>query len=225
MRILHHWPLDPWSRQVRLALGEKSLAFETQYQRFWEAPDELFALNPTGLPPVLIEESEKGRVALSETRAILEYLDEVYPEPSLMPKSAVDRAEARRLMAWFDTKFTAEVNAYILHEKLEKRVQSLGAPDMDAIRIGRDFLRWHLDYMSGLLDQRDGLAGPRYCMADLVAAAHLSCVDYLGDVPWDSFPSVKAWYQRIKCRPAFRPILEDRLPGFTPVDGYPDLDF
>ena len=92
MRILHHWPLDPWSRQVRLALSEKSLSFETQFQKFWDAPDDLIALNPTGLPPVLIEEAEQGRIVLCETRAILEYLDEVYPDPALMPRDAVARA-------------------------------------------------------------------------------------------------------------------------------------
>ena len=225
MRILHHWPLDPWSRQVRIALSEKDLAFELEHQRFWEAPDDLVALNPAGLPPVLVEDAETGRVALCETRAILEYIEETYPDPALLPSSPSERAEARRLAAWFDGKFNAEVNAYLLYEKLEKRIQSLGAPDMEAIRVGRDFLRWHLDYMSGLLDQRDGLAGPRYTLADLVAAAHLSCVDYLGDAPWDDFPPVKAWYQRIKCRPAFRAILADRLPGCPPADGYQDLDF
>ena len=225
MRILHHWPLDPWSRQVRLALAEKKLDFELEYQRFWDRPDDLLALNPTGLPPVLVEETEKGRTALCETRAILEYLEETHPEPALLPGGPADRAEARRLAAWFDVKFSAEVNAYLLHEKLEKRVQSLGAPDMESIRIGRDMLRWHLDYMCGLLDQRDGLAGPRFTLADLVAAAHLSCVDYLGDVSWDDFPAAKAWYQRLKCRPSFRPILADRLPGCPPVDGYQDLDF
>jgi len=225
MRRLHHWPLDPGSRQIRLALSEKHLAFETEYQRFWDAPDDLVALNPTGLPPVLVEDTDAGRLVLCEPRAILEYLEETYPDTALLPVAAAERAEARRLAAWFDGKFTQEVNAYLLHEKLEKRVQSLGAPDMEAMRIGRDYLRWHLDYMSGLLEQRDGLAGPRYTLADLVAAAHLSCVDYLGDVPWDDFPAVKAWYQRIKCRPAFRDILSDRLPGCPPVDGYQDLDF
>ena len=225
MRILHHWPLDPWSRQVRIALGEKSLAFETEHQRFWEAPDDLVALNPAGLTPVLIDDTDTGRMPLSEARAILEYLEEAYPDPALLPGGPAARAEARRLAQWFDRKFDAEVNAYLLHEKLEKRVQGLGAPDMEAIRIGRDYLRWHLDYMSALLDQRDGLAGPRYTLADLVAAAHLSCIDYLGDVPWDDFAPAKAWYQRIKCRPSFRAILADRLPGCPPADGYQDLDF
>ncbi|MFW6412986.1 MAG: glutathione S-transferase family protein [Oceanicaulis sp.] len=225
MRVLHHWPLDPWSRQVRLALAEKQLSFELESWRFWESPEGLLALNPAGLPPVLEDDAPGGRVRLAEARAILEYLEEIKPEPPLLPKDPVDRAEARRIAQWFDQKFTAEVSAYLLFEKLEKRMQGLGAPDMEAIRAGRDYLRWHLDYVSNLLDVRDGLAGPRWTLADLVAAAHLSCVDYLGDVPWSDYPAAKAWYERIKCRPSFRGLLADRLPGVPPANGYQDLDF
>jgi glutathione S-transferase len=225
MRVLHHWPLDPWSRQVRLALSEKQLAFELESWRFWESPEGLLALNPAGVPPVLEDDAPGGRVRLAAAGAILEYLEEIKPEPALLPGSPADRAEARRIAHWFDRKFDAEVNAFLLHEKLEKRMQGLGAPDMEAIRAGRDFLRWHLDYLTGLLDVREGLAGPRYTLADLVAAAHLSCIDYLGDVPWDEFPPAKAWYERIKCRPAFRGLLADRLPGMAPANGYQDLDF
>lgn len=221
MRVLHHWPLDPWSRQVRLALSEKQLKFELELVRFWDAPDALTALNPTGLPPVLVD----GDQVICETRAILEYLEETTPEPALLPGGPADRAEARRIAQWFDRKFDAEVNAFLLHEKLEKRVQGLGAPDMEAIRAGKDYLRWHLDYMSGLLEVRDGLAGPRWTLADLVVAAHLSCIDYLGDVPWAEFAPARDWYQRVKCRPSFRALLTDRLPGMNPADGYQDLDF
>jgi glutathione S-transferase len=212
MRVLHHWPLDPWSRQVRLALSEKQLRFELELVRFWDAPDALTALTPTGLPPVLVD----GDQVICETRAILEYLEETTPEPALLPGGPAERAEIRRIAQWFDRKFDAEVNAFLLHEKLEKRVQGLGAPDMEAIRAGKDYLRWHLDYMSGLLEVRDGLAGPRWTLADLVAAAHLSCIDYLGDVPWAEFPPARDWYQRIKCRPSFRSLLADRLPGMNP---------
>ncbi len=225
MRILHFWPLDPFSRQVRLALEEKSLRHDLQLEVPWERPDDLVSLNPAGTTPVLIDESGGGRRVIVESRAILEYLEETTPTPCLLPGGPAERAEARRLVDWFDRKYDGEVNAYLLHEKLEKRAQGLGSPDPAALRAGRDHLRWHLDYMCGLLDQRDGLAGPRFTLADLVAAAHLSCIDYLGDVPWEDFPAAKAWYQRIKCRPSFRAILADRLPGCPPVDGYQDLDF
>jgi len=225
MRILHHWPLDPFSRQVRLVLGEKGLAFDTRLEKPWSDPDSILSINPAGTTPVLIDDREGARVAVCESGPALEYLEEAYPDPTLMPKSPADRAEMRRLMAWFDRKYDGEVNAYLLHEKLEKRAQGLGAPDPAAMRLGREHLRGHLDYLSGLLEHRDGLAGPRYTFADVVAAAHLSCADYLGDVPWEEFEPVRAWYARVKCRPAFRVLLADRLPGLEPASHYADLDF
>ncbi|MCH8490313.1 MAG: glutathione S-transferase family protein [Oceanicaulis sp.] len=223
---LYHFALDPASRQVRLALAEKALAFDLMDASPWDPDGPLASRNPSGLPPVLELADETGvRVAACGVRAILEYLEEVSPDPSLLPGGAIERAEARRLMDWFDTIFDAEVNAFLLHEKIEKRLQGLGAPEPANIRAGREALRWHLAHIDALLDAREGLAGPRFSLADIAAAAHLSCVDYIGEASWESHPAAKAWYQRIKCRPSFRPILADRLPGLPPVDGYQDLDF
>lgn len=225
MFTLHHWPLDPASRQVRLALAEKRIEHQAETVKFWEAPEDFLAISDSGLPPVLLEDVEGGRLAISGAGPIIEYLDETRPDPKLTPGGPAERAEIRRLADWFDRKYDAEVNAWLVHEKLEKRVQALGAPDMGALRQGKAALRFHLDYMTGLLDARDGLAGPRFTRADIAAAAHLSVADYLGEVPWDDAPAVKAWYERIKSRPSFRPLLEDRLPGFPPAGWYAALDF
>ena len=54
---------------------------------------------------------------------------------------------------------------------------------------------------------------------------HLSCLDYIGDVPWDNHEPAKEWYARIKSRPSFRPLLADHVPGATPPPHYADLDF
>ena len=206
-------------------LEEKSLRHDLQLEVPWERPDDLLSLNPAGTTPVLVDEGGGGRRVIVESRAILEYLEETTPSPCLLPGGPAERAEARRLVDWFDRKYDGEVNAYLLHEKLEKRAQGLGSPDPAALRAGREHLRWHLDHMAWLLEARDGLAGPRYTLADIAAAAHLSCADYLGDVPWDEFEPVKQWYSRVKCRPAFRGLLADKLPGVPAAAHYADLDF
>ncbi len=72
---------------------------------------------------------------------------------------------------------------------------------------------------------RDWLAGERLSYADLAAAAHLSAVDYLGDVPWNEDEAAKNWYARVKSRPSFRPILAETLAGVPPSKTYADLDF
>ena len=224
-RTLHHFPLDPFSRQARLALGEKRLAFDEQVERYWERPDALGELNATGLPPVLIDGQGRERLVVCETRSLLEYLEDRYPEPPLLSRDVGERAEARRLADWFDRKFHNEVNAYLLYEKMEKRLLGLGAPDLAGIRRGREALRHHLAYLDHLLGERDWLAGRRISLGDIAAAGHLSVIDYVGEAPWDQFRNVRTWYMKIKSRPCFRPLLSDKLPGLPPAAHYHDLDF
>jgi glutathione S-transferase len=224
-RTLHHATLDPFSRTVRLALGEKRLGFAEQPVRYWDRPDALRALNPSGLPPVLVDGRGRDAVTVCETRAILEHLEERWPDPPLLPADPAARAEARRLLGWFERKFDYEVNGLLLHEKMEKRLLGLGAPELAALRAGREALRAHLAVMEALLSQRHWLAGADLTLADLSAAAHLSVIDYMGEAPWDEAPNVRAWYARIKSRPAFRPLLADRQPGIAPAAHYDDLDF
>jgi glutathione S-transferase len=225
-RILHHFPLDPASRQVRLALGEKRLAFTEVSVRYWERPRELTKLNPSGMIPVLVETADGGPpLVLCESRAIIDHLEETQGEPTLLGHEPAERAEARRLLTWFDRKFEYEAGGFLLHEKIEKRLLGLGAPDIANLRQGRDGLKRHLIYLDTLLQERAWLAGARLSLADFAAAAHLSVIDYFGDVPWTEFPGVKTWYMKLKSRPCFRPLLADRWPGLAPAGHYDDLDF
>lgn len=223
MRRLHHFPLSPFCRKVRLVLGEKKLACELIAERPWEPRAELVALNPAGQVPVLIEDS--GFV-VSDSTAIIEYLEEIHADPALLPRRPGERAEVRRLVGWFDQFFFDEVSSVVLREKLFKRFRRSDAPDPDipALRASFDALRRHLEHVGRLADQRDFLAGA-LSFADFAAAAHLSCVDYFGDVPWETFPRAREWYARIKSRPCFRPLLADHLPGIAPPRHYADLDF
>ena len=72
---------------------------------------------------------------------------------------------------------------------------------------------------------RNFLAGDRLTYADLAAAANLSAIDYLGDVPWHEDEAAKAWYARVKSRPSFRPLLSEWLAGVPASRTYVDLDF
>ena len=223
MRTLYHQWLDPFSRKVRIALGEKKLPFELVAEPVWEKRPEFIALNPANDVPVLIEPD--GAV-LADSAAIVEYLDEGQPEPPLLGLDLLTRAEVRRLIGWFDDKFNAEVTINLVGEKIVKRQMGLaGGPDSNAIRAGFAYLRLHLDYLARLADERRWLAGDTFSLADITAAAHLSVVDYVGDIPWESHPTVKDWYVRVKSRPSFRPLLSDQLPGVRPPPHYADLDF
>ena len=79
--------------------------------------------------------------------------------------------------------------------------------------------------LEALLADRDWLAGRRLSQADIVAASHLSILDYFGEIAWASYPALKTWYMKLKSRPCFRTLLSDRFPGVAPAGHYADLDF
>ena len=222
MRVLYHQSLSPFCRKVRIALAEKKLEFELRPEPVWERRAEFLALNPAGDLPVLVESD--GAV-LADSQAIVEYLEETAPEPPLLCGTPLERAEARRLIAWFDVKFNAEVTDNLVGEKVMSRLLRRGHPNSAAIRAGHANIRYHLEYVAFLMERRNWLAGDRLTLADITAAAHLSCVDYIGDVPWDGYEDAKTWYARVKSRPSFRAILADAIPGLPPVAAYADLDF
>ena len=224
--VLYHFAFDPGSRAVRLALGEARIEFSETPVRPWEDGCPVADLNPSGMPPVLQIADAGGRaLPLCEPAAILGWLEERTSEPFLLPTDAAERAEVRRLLAWFERRFTDEVNAVLLHERMEKPLLRLGPPEARALRAGREALRSHLTMMEGLLARRDALAGRRISQADIVAAAHLSVLDYFGEVSWAAYPGLKTWYMKLKSRPCFRPLLADRFPGVHPSAWYADLDF
>lgn len=222
MRYLHHIPLSPYSRKVRLVLSEKRLPFELRQEKVWERRGEYLDLNPAATVPTLLEDSG---LAVPDSGVICEYLEEAYPDTSLMGDTLGERVEVRRMVAWFDGKFDDEVTRNLNGEKYIKRLAGRGHPDATALRTGYANLREHLDYIGWLAETRKYLAGSKISLADFAAAAHLSVLDFTGDVDWTMSPAAREWYARMKSRPSFRPLLADRVAGFTPPEHYADLDF
>jgi glutathione S-transferase len=222
MRALYHLPLSPYARKVRLVLAEKRLPFELRLEKAWERRPEYLELNPASIVPTMVEDNG---LVIPDSNVICEYLDEAYPDSSLMGRTLGERIEVRRLAAWFDGKFAQEVTANLYGEKYLRRLTKRGNPDPAAIRTGFTALRYHLDYIGWLAETRKWLAGASLSMADFAAAAHLSTLDFLGEIDWAISPQAKEWYARIKSRPSFRGILADRVPGTTPPEHYADLDF
>ncbi len=228
MATLHHYAFCPHSRFVRLSFGEMGMQPRTAEERPWEREERFLLLNPSGATPILVE----NEVAVPGANLIAEYLDETrglgLAARRLLPADMAGRIEVRRLTEWFNGKFFDEVSGHLVNEKIVKRflpaARGGGSPDMIAIRAARSNIRYHLRYIGHLAGHRNWLAGDSLTYADLAAAAHLSCADYLGDVPWDEDPTARDWYARVKSRPSFRPILIDRVPGMAPPETYADLD-
>jgi glutathione S-transferase len=230
MLTLFHHPFCPHSRFIRLALAEHGLEHRVVEERVWERREEFLMLNPAAATPVLVAE---GYPAVPGAATIAEFLDETtgaeLHERRLLPVEIGRRIEVRRLTAWFNEKFFAEVSGPLVMERFYKRLMRIeqggGPPDTDAIRAARINVRYHIAYIGWLVRTRDWLAGDQMSLADLAAAAHLSTVDYLGDVPWTEDEVSKNWYARVKSRPSFRPLLAETWPGLAPAPSYADLDF
>ena len=230
MLKLYHHPFSAASRFVRLMLAEHEVKLELVAERPWERRPDFLALNPAATVPVLVENDGPPIVGPA---TIMEYVDETrgyaLGDRRLMPNHPEARAEMRRLVDWFTHKFHDEVTAYFVHERIFKleipSSRGGGAPDSQVLRVARQNIRHHLPYVGWLAGTRNWLAGDRLTFADFAAAAELSAIDYLGEVPWDEDVHAKNWYARVKSRPSFRGILADKVPGLPPASMYADLDF
>ena len=218
---LYQFPLCPFSRKVRLLLGEKNVGYELVRESPWTRRDEFLHLNPAGQTPVMVQ----GQLTLADSTAICEYFEETIDKAPMLGGAASARAEIRRLVAWFDERMYAEVVAPLMQERMLKRIVHRASPEAKALREAMRQADTHLDYIDWLLDHRRWLGGPVISLADLAAAAHISVADYLGGIDWRGHDRTKEWYAALKSRPSFRPLLSERMEVVSPPDHYDKVDF
>lgn len=222
MFTLYHHPLSPFCRKIRLLLSEKDIPYNAIVEKPWERRAEFLALSPSGEVPLLII---KDGFTLNDQHAICEYIEEINDRPNFISDETEERARIRNLSGFFDRVFYQDVGQTLLAEKALKRLQGLGTPEAVTIRKGYAAIDEHMKYINWLAEQNNWLAGDNMTLADFSAAAQLSVIDYLGDVPWDKYDEARIWYARIKSRPSFRPLLADHIPGLPPPAHYANLDF
>ncbi len=220
---IFQFPLCPFSRKVRLLLGEKGVGYELVRESPWEHRDEFIDMNPTGRTPVVRDHERE--ITLIDSQAICEYFEETVDNNAMISGTATSRAEIRRLVAWFDEQFFGDVVAPLLHERMYKRIAHRQPPDARVLREAMRLANQHLDYVDYLIDHRPWLAGATMSLADIAAAAHISVADYLGGIDWSAHEQTKGWYAGFKSRPSFRPLLSERMEIVSPPAHYEQLDF
>lgn len=220
---LYQFPLCPFSRKVRLLLGEKGVGYDLVRESPWERRDGFMDMNPAGQTPVMVDLSRNLR--LMDSTAICEYLEETVEQAAMINGTAANRAETRRLVSWFDHQFYQDVTAPLLHERMIKRIVHRAAPDAKVLRDAMKAAIGHLDYVDFLLDHRTWIGGATLGLADLAAAAQISVTDYLGGIDWKGHEQTARWYRGFKSRPSFRPLLNERMDGIAPPSYYNDVDF
>lgn len=221
MVLLVHNSILPQCRKIRILMAEKKMLFVLKEENPWALSQDIMKINPAGELPVFIFD---GNI-ISGNYAITEFLEETYTQNRLIFGNTKERSEIRRLVDWFDNKFDREVYQYIAGEKIYKRFALKLPPESKRIKAGINNLHFHLEYIDWLVERNNYLAGTNFSLADISAAAQLSVIDYLGDVPWEKYKNARLWYSKIKSRPSFKEILNDRIKGIYPAKNYADLDF
>lgn len=225
MPTLVHYPLDPSSRLIRLMCAEYGVPLDLEEIKPWLREEALLALNPAATLPILFTDNDLPIVG---TLAVIHTVEDFYtPETvaGLFPADPLARAEMWRLVEWVLVKLNDEVTRYLVEEKIAKRDIRGATPEPSVLRAAKANLQEHLLYFNWLLASRNWLAGDEMSLADFALAAHLSTLDYMGDMDWSKSPETRDWYSRIKSRPAFRTLLNDRVVAMPPSKGYADLDF
>ena len=223
-KLLQH-RLDPAARLARLMFAEYGIAVDLEDIKPWMREPQLLELNPAATVPILIDEGEPPAVGVL---AVIHAIEERYSPSAvvgLFPAQSRDRAEMWRLCEWVLMKLNDEVTRYVIEEKIVKRDKRGATPDPAVLRVAKANLIEHMLYFNWLFATRHWIGGETMTLADFALAAHLSALDYLGDVDWEQAVETRQWYARIKSRPAFRTLLNDRVGGMPPHAGYADLDF
>ena len=185
--VLYDAERCPYCARARIVLAEKGLAYETVTIDLARRPAFLYAKNPLGKVPVL----EEDTLCLDESAVIMEYLNERYPEPPLLPLHAGERALAR-LAVW---RFEEELGSayYALRRGAE------GA---------REALDRSLSALEARLRERPFLAGSSYSLADIAWFPWLPRAQRYFGIDFGPYPSIASWLERLARRPAIAPELD-----------------
>jgi glutathione S-transferase len=171
----------PFCARVRIVLAEKGLDFETVQIDLADRPAWLYEKNPLGKVPVL----EEDHLCLPESAVIMEYLEERYPEPALLPQDPAERALARLALWNFDVLLGDD---YYAHRRGDE-----GAD----LRLARRFAD-----LDRRLEAAPYLTGRAYGLADIGYLPWFPRAEMYFDLDLDSYPAISAWLQRLSARPA-----------------------
>ncbi len=198
----HPFSIVPW--RVRIALHEKGLEYESVETNLYtmEPTSAFLDLNPFAQIPVLDDDG----FVIAESIAILEYLEEKYPDPILMPDDLQLRATARKLMCW-GTDYWPPAWKMWMAPRLPKEMAD---PWTDAsVSEGQRWIAMHLDVLEKQLANQEWLLAD-FTLADVCYAPFVLVLDRvdLGD-EIESRASVKRWVNRLNNR---RSIIETMMP-------------
>lgn len=239
MLCLYHAGPSVSAIKVRVALHEKNLPWESKLvhvHRGEQFTAEYRKLNPNAVVPTLVHD----RQPIIESTIIIEYLEDAFPAPPLLPSDPYQRAMARLWMKKVDDYLHAACNALTFaiafrpillrkntSEQLEARFAAVPDPNMrerqrQAVLLGleappvgaalRNYDKF-IGEMEEALAQSPYLAGDGYSLADVAATPYVNRTTMLAldGILFDGRPLVANWFKRVKNRPSFQAAIDDHM--------------
>jgi glutathione S-transferase/RNA polymerase-associated protein len=197
MVTVYEHPLSPYAQKVKIALREKGVAFDLALPGGLGAggvAGDFLRANPRAEVPVLID----GETTVFDSTIILEYIEDRWPTPPLLPASPAARARSRTIEEVMDTHFEA-INWGLGEIGWFKRAQGALAETLTA-NAARQTQGWYA-WLEGQLGSGDWFNGATFGWADLSVAAYVGASISLGNPP-AAGSSLSAWFARAMERPA-----------------------
>lgn len=184
----------PFAQRTRMVLAEKGIAFDLTEIDLDDKPDWFLKISPYGKVPVL----RHGEAAIFESAVINEYIEEVFPEPALLPRGALARAKARIWIDFANTRFVPHVYKLML-------AQDEAGQAFQAGRLTSALLAMEHDGLGRLGDGSYWL-GDAVSLVDLTFLPHLQRFPALARYRNFRIPGecmlLKAWLQLMARRPS-----------------------
>lgn len=190
-------PLSPFVRKVAVALAVKGVDYENEMVVPGMQPPDFTAISPLNKIPVLLD----GELALPDSSVICEYLNEKFPEPPLLPAALADRARARFLEEYADTRLIEVLSVPFLENFIGPRLRGT-EPDAARVRHAEESLIPPvLDYVESRVPDEGFLFG-HFCTVDISLMTH-TVNAALGQYAIDAarWPNYAAYIARVKAHP------------------------
>jgi glutathione S-transferase len=202
---LYVGPLSLFSRKVEIALREKGIPYDREFVAFTQEKGyeprhpAVVAANPKRQVPVLVD----GDLALFDSTVILEYLEELYPTPSLFPATPQERARCRLLELDADEILFAPVRSLLFRTEPPHADAAIHTRRVAEGKAAEAVMATRFAELATRLGQQDYFLGSQLTIADIGLFMTILFTQRLGGPPLDPHPALAAWYRRLLARPAF----------------------
>lgn len=211
--------VSPYVRKVRVLMAEKGIEHELVPVNPVQPTAEFRALSPLGKIPVLQHDSDDGEVVVPDSSIICDYLEQLHPEPRMVPANAAERARTLWLEEHVDGGLVPKLGPAVFRGVVLAQLMG-NEPDIEeANRALREDAPPLLDYYEKELGDREHLVGDRLTLADLAVASPFVNLGHAGaTVPAGRWPRLAAFLERMHARPSFAACIAEESPFHRPVE-------